>query len=66
MSTKQTHEKRQGQVKLIFYFFLFRASSAAYGSSWAKGRIRAATTLDLSYLWDPRHTACGNTRSLTP
>jgi len=28
--------------KVFFFFFLFRTTVAAYGSSWARGRIRAA------------------------
>ena len=40
----------------VFSFFLFRATPAAHGSSWARGRIRAAS---VTYV-----TACGNARSL--
>ena len=45
----------------IFFFFLFRATPAAYGSSQARGQIRATAevyatakaTSDPSHIWDP-------------
>ena len=51
--------------------FLFKATPVAYGSSWAKGQIRAAAgatatdtaTPDLSLIWDT--TASGRAGSST-
>ena len=56
---------------LFAFLFLFRATPAAYGSSWARAWIRvAAVSLYHSHsgIWAATRTyatACGNTRALT-
>ena len=52
-----------------FFFFLFRAAPAAYGSSWARGRTRAAsywsTQRQIKAKSVTYNIACGNAGSLT-
>ena len=80
LSFKNTqHVSAQGLLLFApfgsFFFFFFRATPAAYGSSQARGQIRA-TAASLLYAtatatWDPsriynlHHNSQGNTRSLT-
>ena len=56
----------------LLIFFLFTDASVVYGSSWARGRIRAATaayTTTMQYwirvTYATYAAACGNTGSLT-
>ena len=55
--TKEWIHKMQCIYTLEFFFFLFRATGAAYGSSQARGQIRgaAATYTTATAMLDPSH-----------
>ena len=47
-------------LKKIFFSFLFRAAPTAYGSSQARGQIRAAQILDASVTYTTAHHNAGS------